>query len=217
MTDAGFALLERRDSTQPGKWVTSRRVGGENLTVPVDLIVPEAFASGSPKHRSVRLGTHDKMAVRRTHGLEAALVDNSVMRLDSLEPGDNRSVDVRVAGPSALLIAKLHKLNDRLAPGQSPDRLGDKDAADIYRLMQVFPAEGISARLKELSTHAQAGLATKEAIVFLDELFGARGRRESQWPCRLSAPPFPKLESGRWRPHVRERFSPCTRNTGPRY
>lgn len=173
MTDAGFSLMKRRDNVQPGTWVTSRRSGVEEFIVPVDLIVPEAFAPGNPSRRSVQLGAHDKMAVRRTHGLEAALVDNGVMRLDSLSPGDPRSVDVNVAGPAALLVAKLHKLHDRSGPGQTPDRLRDKDAADVYRLMQTFSAATIAARLAELRNHPQAGPATEEAVGYLRTLFAA--------------------------------------------
>jgi hypothetical protein len=171
MSGAGFTLLKRNDRTQPGTWVTSRRDGLQELTVPVDLIVPEAFAPGSHRRRSVRVGAHDRLAIRRTHGLEAALVDNSLMHLPSFVPGDERSVDVRVAGPAALLIAKLHKLSDRSAPDQPPDRLRDKDAADVYRLMQTFQPEPIADKFTQLSGHPQAGAVTEEAIGFLRTLF----------------------------------------------
>lgn len=117
MQEAGFSLLQRKDHAEPGSWVTTRRVGAEELIVPVDLIVPEAFSPAGGR-RSVQLGAHDKMAVRRTHGLEAALVDNGTLTIGALDSSDERSVEVRVAGPAALLVAKLHKLHDRAAAGQ---------------------------------------------------------------------------------------------------
>jgi hypothetical protein len=59
MSDAGFTLLELADrGKQPGTWVTSRVIGSRELTVPIDLIVPEAFAPGNSRRRSVSLGAH---------------------------------------------------------------------------------------------------------------------------------------------------------------
>ncbi len=172
MTAAGFRLNERRTETEPGTWVTRRRVGTEDILVPVDLIVPEAFAPQGGR-RSVQLGAHNKMAVRRTHGLEAALVDQQTMRIAALDPADQRDLEVQVAGPAALIVAKLHKLHDRMGPGQRADRLRDKDAADVYRLMQTFSAETVAATFSNLREHTQAGPATDEAIGYLAELFAA--------------------------------------------
>jgi hypothetical protein len=59
--------------------------------VPVDLIVPEGAAPPGGR-RGVRLGTHGRQAARRAVGLEAALVDNSVMTIETLDPLDFRSV-----------------------------------------------------------------------------------------------------------------------------
>jgi hypothetical protein len=53
------------------------------------------------------------------------------MTVDSLN-GDGRSAVINVAGSAALLVAKLHKLGERV---DTPDRLNDKDAHDIYRLL----------------------------------------------------------------------------------
>ena len=170
MSDAGFSLMQRAGHDEPGTWVTSRRAGSEDIRFPVDLIVPEAFAPRGGR-RSVQIGTHSKLALRRTHGLEAALVDCETMRLTSLDPADTRSIEVKVAGPAALMVAKLHKLHDRLEPGQRHDRQRDKDAADTYRLMQAFPPEGVAATLAALRNHPQAGGATDEAVTYLPQLF----------------------------------------------
>jgi hypothetical protein len=172
MRAAGFVLSTRGAAVEPGVWVTSRRVGTEEVLVPVDLIVPEAFAT-SRGRRSVSLGSHGSMALRRTYGLEAAIVDHGTMLIGGLDPNDERNLHVEVAGPAALLVAKLHKLHDRLEPGQRQDRLRDKDASDIYRLMQTFPPRSIAATLSSLELHPRAGAVTTEAIGYLSELFRA--------------------------------------------
>ncbi|MGQ0718212.1 MAG: hypothetical protein ACT4NP_13070 [Pseudonocardiales bacterium] len=50
------------------------------------------------------------------------------MVVTALAPGDGRAYAANVAGPAALLVAKLHKLGGRQA---TPPRLVDKDAATI--------------------------------------------------------------------------------------
>lgn len=47
-------------------------------------------------------------------GLDGAIVDADPMRIESLEATDMRTYDMRVAGPAALLVAKVHKIADRL-------------------------------------------------------------------------------------------------------
>ena len=57
------------------------------------------------------------------------------MEITALD-GTDRSTTVNVAGPVALLVAKAHKIHDRLKGAASkPDRLTNKDAGDVYRLM----------------------------------------------------------------------------------
>ena len=57
-------------------------------------------------------------------------------------------MEIWVAGPSALLIAKIHKITERL---DSPDRLSGKDALDVFRLLQSVSTNSLSNRLNELS------------------------------------------------------------------
>jgi hypothetical protein len=173
MRAAGFVPSIRGNAVEPGVWVTSRRAGTEEVLVPVDLIVPKAFAT-SRGRRSVSVGAHDKMSLRWAHGLEAAVVDHMSMPIRALDPNDSRSFEVEVAGPAALLVAKLHKLHDRLQPGGRVDRLHDKDASDIYRLMQTFPAGQVARTLLSLESHPLAGAATREAVAYLGELFVAQ-------------------------------------------
>jgi len=56
---------------------------------------------------------HSTRAVRRATGLEAAIVDNAPRTITAVDPTDRRRLEVKVAGPAALLIAKMHKLSDR--------------------------------------------------------------------------------------------------------
>jgi Nucleotidyltransferase len=122
MKSAGFHRDLRHP--QPGGWLS--RTG-----IPVDLMVPEALA-GTVGSRGARIPPHSRHATRRASGLEAAVVDHEPMTVAALDPDDPRRADMAVAGPAALLVAKLHKLGERQ---DTPARLIDKDAHDIYRLL----------------------------------------------------------------------------------
>jgi hypothetical protein len=175
MSAAGFHLqLQPGGHVEPGIWVASAFAAGEEFLVPVDLIVPEGAASGAGR-RAARLGGHGARAARRAVGLEAALVDNSTMTIAALEPTDERSLQARVAGPAALLVAKAHKLHDRVASGRAA-RLEDKDASDVVRLMQTTRPDEIAVTLNALAQDAIAGPPTTAALTYIDELFGRRGR-----------------------------------------
>src|SRR5680860_130373 len=118
MGEAGFCLQTNENGhVEPGIWLKSALVEGRSVSVPVDLIVPEGAAPPGGS-RGARLGTHGKRAARRAVGLEAALVDNSVMTIGALDPPDPRSMEAKVAGAAALLVAKLHKLHDRVVRGR---------------------------------------------------------------------------------------------------
>jgi len=94
------------------------------------------------------------------------------MRLNALDEDDRREFEVRVAGPSALLVAKLHKLADRSGQGDAK-RLKDKDALDVLRLLRAIPVERLAYGLRELGDSTLAGDVTHEAIAHLQALFGA--------------------------------------------
>lgn len=126
MTAAGSII--NPTTNQPGVWQTP-------AGIPVDLMVPEELAgAGGRGTRGARLPPHAKRAMRRATGLEAALVDNSIETVTALDPADTRTFHVRVAGPGALVVAKMHKFMERL---DHPDRLSDKDAHDIYRILRA--------------------------------------------------------------------------------
>lgn len=147
---------------QPGSWLSPNGI-------PVDLMVPAALA-GSGGRRGARIPPHSRHATRRTPGLEAAVVDHAPMTITALDPADRRSAVIEVAGPAALLVAKLHKLGERQ---ERPERLLDKDAHDIYRLLAATETSAVSSTLAALRGDELAGAPTTEAIGYLEQLFAS--------------------------------------------
>lgn len=142
MVGAGFS------ADQPGTWRTTAVVHGVDVIIPIDLIVPEGASTGEGRRRA-RIPPHGKRAARRAVGLEAALVDHGPMTVAALDPADERQVTVKVAGVAALLVAKAHKIQDRVGSGRS-DRLSDKDAGDVYRIMQTTRPTAVAAIMRML-------------------------------------------------------------------
>jgi hypothetical protein len=181
-----------RSLTEPGIWLASTTVDGEELTIQVDLIVPEGVAPLGGR-RGARLGPHGNRAARRAVGLEAALVDHSPMTIGALEPADTRQFEVEVAGAAALLVSKAHKIHDRLASNR-PGRAEDKDAADVYRLMQTTSPTDVAAQLAALRKHETAGPVTEAAIGYLAELFGRRNGEGLQMAVRALRVAIPEAQ-----------------------
>ena len=151
----GFSLREH-----PGAWMSPDGI-------PVDLMVPEALAGAGS--RGARLGPHGKYAARRAKGLEGALVDRGRMEIASLDPTDDRQVAMFVAGPAALLVAKVHKIAERTG---TAERVSDKDALDVLRLLQATDTTTLAAGLVHLSSHEISAAVTTEAVSQLAPLFG---------------------------------------------
>jgi hypothetical protein len=167
MRNAGFVL-----TAEPGIWEARFRREGfvDDVVVPVDLIVPMHVAAG-PGRRSARLGgEHGKHSARKSEGLEGALVDHSPIRISAIDPTDGRVLVVNVAGEASLLVAKLHKLGDRL---EKPERLAAKDAGDVYRLFDIVSPDEMATRLVALLADERSAPATVKALDYGDVLFGA--------------------------------------------
>lgn len=162
MSRAGFYP---NPNHQPGAWMNAQGI-------PVDLMVPEALAGGSPRSRGARIPPHDKSATRRARGLEAALVDNSLLEVAALDPADHRSYAVKVAGASALLVAKLHKIGERV-DDPNPTRQQDKDAHDVYRILIDVETAELSATFTMLRADDVSAEVTAQALVYLEKLFAA--------------------------------------------
>jgi hypothetical protein len=182
MLNANFTLMRSpQGHEEPGFWIEPADVNGAIELIPVDLIVPHALTPGGK--RAARLGIHGNRAARSAVGLEAALIDHSPMVISALDSNDARTITVEVAGTSALLVAKAHKIHDRVASGRK-DRLDDKDASDVVRIMQTTDPEVISGTLSNLLLDPKAGDATRTAIEYLTQLFGRRGQSGIQMAGR---------------------------------
>lgn len=165
MTDAGFVL-----TSEPGIWEARFFRPGveEEITVAVDLIVPEQLAPRAGR-RSARLpGEHGEATARKIPGLEGAVVDHSPLEITALEPHDHRRVTIDVAGVGALLVAKAFKLGERL---ETPDRLKAKDAGDVYRLYDATPLSEMTAKLTTLLADDRSAKPTTAALNYLRHLF----------------------------------------------
>ena len=166
MMGAGFR------AEHPGMWQITVLVGAEEMIMPIDLIVPEGASTGEGR-RGARIPPHGKRAARRAVGLEAALVDHSPMTVAALDPADERALTIEVAGVAALLVAKAHKIRDRLDSGRS-DRLSDKDAADVYRIMQTSRPTAVAETMRTLIDDPMAGEVTALALDLMRDLFARR-------------------------------------------
>lgn len=186
LREAGFERVENK----PGAWIAKTTINGEDADVDVDLMVPDAAAPKSSR-RAVDLPGHDRMATRRATGLEAVLVDNDLRLIAALNPEDTRTVTVRVAGPTALIVAKLHKLHDRL---DDERRLADKDAGDVYRLMQTTATSLFIPTMRMLLADPLAADSVRVAITYLDDLFGARARPGVVMAVRAMEPAVPAAQ-----------------------
>ena len=145
---------------QPGQWLS--RDGSR-----VDLMVPEQLAG--PGTRGADLGPHGRHVARRAVGLEAALTDQERRTITALDPADGRSAAMNIAGPGALLVAKVHKIADRAT---ASDRLSDKDALDLLRLLQCTPVDDLRRRIERLQADDLSRAVTGTAVAHLRTLFG---------------------------------------------
>lgn len=155
MRRAGFEL----DLQQPGTWMSPGRIE-------IDLLVPDSL--GGSGRRGTRLGPHGKRAARKASGLEAALIDNEVRVIEAFEEDDERRFEIRVAGPAALIVAKMHKLSDRR---DAPERLQDKDALDVFRILRAMPTAELAESFRRLQQAPIAREATDRALGYFREMF----------------------------------------------
>lgn len=171
MKAAGFELTVR-----PGTW-TMKPAGGQ-----VDLLVPAAL--GGAGRRGARLGVHGTEVARKAAGLEAAVVDQSRVRLAALDPADGRAFDVRVAGVCALLVAKLHKISERK---DTLDRRQDKDGLDVLRILRFADTAYLAEVLGKLASHPVSRETTLRARSLIAELFADRNGAGARMAVRASA------------------------------
>lgn len=170
MKSAGFVAGEE---SSPGSWISK-------TGVPVDLMVPELLAGKG--RRSANIPPHDRKSMRKTPGIEATILDNSVGVISSFQEHDPRSFDVKIAGPASLIIAKLFKIADR---NNDQKRLQDKDAHDIYRLLRAVATEELSSKFLWLGNEEISAGVTDRSLELLSEYFaGGPGAIGSQMAGR---------------------------------
>lgn len=180
---AGFSA----DTRYVGTWIMRRPLEGRPVDVKIDLMVPEAV--GGPGRRGARLRIHGNRTARKARGLEATLVDQQQRTIHTLEDEDDRTFEVAVAGPAALLLAKLHKIAERV---DTPSRREDKDALDILRLLQAVPTEVIADAVRTVLDEEISAEVTEEALSFLRDLFSEPSRPGCQMAARAAAPLEPE-------------------------
>lgn len=159
----GAGFHKNLQDPQPGAWLSPDGI-------PVDLMVPEGMAGpAASNRRGARIPPHHNGSMRRAVGLEGSIVDSTLEEIRSLEPLDDRAITVRVAGPGALLVAKLHKIGERTERGGK--RLRDKDAHDIYRLLVAVDTADLSNAISRLLQEELSSAVTEKALAYLAELF----------------------------------------------
>ena len=146
----------------PGHWVALSDVA-------VDLmVVPHQAGTTKASARAARLAPHEKLTARIARGLEPALIDNTKVTVAAFEDHDARTFDLIVAGPAALLTAKVIKISERLdQAGRKPDRLKEKDALDAFRILQAIDTLDLVTGFRRHHDDAHAGAVTAEAIDLL--------------------------------------------------
>ncbi len=181
LLEAGF-FPKAKDSV--GVWLTTRKTSEQiEANIAVDLLVPTSVSPGTGR-RAARLPGHDARAARIVHGLEGALIDADVMRLRALDAIDTRTADVRVAGPAALLVAKVHKIDDR----KGSDRASDKDALDVLRLLRGTETGALADRWAKLLGDKRSEAAAQRGRELLEAQFAGRQSVGVQMAIRSAGP-----------------------------
>jgi hypothetical protein len=190
-TDGDFALNPRVLDDEPILAEALRAAGFDLAITPgtwsltdvqIDLLVPSSL--GGPGRRGARLGRHGTEVARKATGLEAAIVDNSIVRQAALDTNDARTFEVAVAGLAALLVAKLHKIAERET---MMDRQNAKDGLDVLRILRSADLRQVASKLTELATDPVAGAVTQQAHIYLRQLFASRTAHGSAMAVRATA------------------------------
>lgn len=161
MTAGGFVLK----MDQVGIWTGARAVDEKIVTV--DLLVPDSLGGGGT--RGARLGGHDRKAARKVPGIEGCLVDKSTFTIASLDTSDPRSLELAVAGPSALLVSKCYKLGERMADGGR--RVKAKDAHDVLRLLRGVSTEALALGFTLMAADEVSRQVADTGLAYLKSLF----------------------------------------------
>jgi hypothetical protein len=158
LTDADFVR-----GANPGSWL-----GAGEVAVDI-MVIPSQSGRDKKGARAARLPGHGEWAARITPGLEPAVVDHGSRMLTALDPSDQRRVEVNVAGPAALLVAKAIKIEERLADARTAaSRVKEKDGLDMLRLLQAVETADLVAGLHRHFADEDARAISLRALGFLE-------------------------------------------------
>ena len=73
-----------------------------------------------------------------------------------------------MASPATLMVANLHKISER---ENTPTRLFNKDAHDLYRILRAVSTYELVAAFERLLDNDGSRQITEQALVFLGRLF----------------------------------------------
>ncbi len=104
-------------------------------------------------------------------------MDNSPRLLTALNHDDMRQFDLKVAGPAALLIAKAIKVEERLedADRGNSARLKEKDALDMFRLLQAVETSDVIDGIRLHFADDQASEVTRRGLAAMRK-YGVEAR-----------------------------------------
>ncbi|MDR0432426.1 MAG: hypothetical protein LBH48_03830 [Bifidobacteriaceae bacterium] len=157
LVEGGFA-----PGANPGHWI-----GRGDVAVDI-MVVPHQAGTTSKTARSARIPPHSKKVGRIARGLEPALIDHTPMVIRAFGPSDPRAFTLNVAGPGALLVAKAIKIAERAEDARKQsNRLRQKDALDMFRLLQGIPTEQLVAGLHSHRARNDAAAVSREGVEFV--------------------------------------------------
>ena len=119
---------------------------------------------GVDGRRGARLGVHGNRAAMKVHGLEGALVSHTPKAISSLAPDADRSRILKVAGPAALLVSKVHKIGERVSAAHAHRR----------ELLHAIDAADMASEFGLLRSHEISSQVTSEALSMFQSLFSTR-------------------------------------------
>ena len=109
----------------------------------------------------------------KVRGLEGVLISQARRKIASLVPGSDRSCILKVAGPAALLVSKVHKIGGGLDdPDVRRQNPLPKDAFDIYRLLRAVDTAELASEFGLLLSHEISSRVASEALSTFRRLFG---------------------------------------------
>ncbi|MDR1186579.1 MAG: hypothetical protein LBK95_03855 [Bifidobacteriaceae bacterium] len=143
-----------------------------------DVLIDPAFVTGEPSlidlmgQVGVEAALRDRPGV---YGFVAEAVWDRHLKTLSTVDQPFASVSVHVAGPAGLLVAKAHKVHERLTQAKArPDRLKSKDSGDVALLMMASdPAEVAFVMETQAREHEEIAQTVTAAARWLVEMYGS--------------------------------------------